>query len=188
MNHNGRVIRVLFDEDEIAARNIELAREIASAGYNKLLVVAILNGSFVFAADLIRSLHWVCAEDEAFSAGTPSPEIAFIAASSYVGGTESSGNVELGGFNTDVKGREVLIVDDILESGRTLAKVRGELLKRGAKKVDIAVLLRKKGKILRALQPLKADFVGFDCPNEFVFGYGMDSAGKWRQLPHICYV
>jgi hypoxanthine phosphoribosyltransferase len=169
----GRNIRVLYDAQAIAARNDEMAKEIAAAGYKDLLVVSILKGSFVFAADLIRALH---------DAGM-SPEVEFITLSSYRTGTVSAGEVKvLRDIETDVSGREVLLVDDILESGRTLAFARDLMLSRGASRVGIAVLLDKPGKLA---QPIKADHVGFTCPDLFVVGYGMDVAHAFRELPFV---
>jgi hypoxanthine phosphoribosyltransferase len=169
----GRDIRVLFDADEIAVRNAEMAQEIARSGYVDLLVVSILKGSFVFAADLIRALH---------GAGL-SPEVEFLTLSSYRTGTTSAGTVTvLRDIETDVRGRDVLLIDDILESGRTVAFARNLMLGRGARRADIAVLLEKPGK--RA-QPVEADHVGFLCPDLFVVGYGMDVAHAFRELPFV---
>jgi hypoxanthine phosphoribosyltransferase len=169
----GRNIRVLYDAGSITARNAELAKEIAAAGYRDLLVVSILKGSFVFAADLIRALH---------DAGM-SPEVEFITLSSYRSGTVSAGEVTvLRDIETDVSGREVLLVDDILESGRTLAFARDLMVSRGASRVGIAVLLDKPGKLA---QPLQADHVGFTCPDLFVVGYGMDVGHAFRELPFV---
>ena len=169
----GRNVRVLFDVPAIAARNVEMAREIATAGYVDLLVVSILKGSFIFAADLIRALH---------TAGL-APEVEFLSLSSYRTGTESSGEVTvLRDIETDVAGRDVLIIDDILESGRTLAYAKGLMASRGAHRVGLAVLLEKPGKLA---QPLKADHVGFTCPDLFVVGYGMDVAHAFRELPYV---
>ena len=169
----GRTIRVLVDAETIAARNIEVAREIARAGYRNLLVISILKGSFVFAADLLRALH---------GAGL-SPEVEFMSLSSYRTGTTSSGKVTLiRDIESDVTGRDVLLIDDILESGRTIAFARDLMLKRGAKRVAVAVLLEKPGKLAR---PIKADHVGFVCPDLFVVGYGMDAAHAFRELPFV---
>ena len=169
----GRSIRVLFDAEAIAARNQELAKEIAAAGYRDLLVVSVLKGSFVFAADLIRALH---------GAGL-APEVEFISLSSYRDATVSSGTVTLvRDVESDVKGRDVLLVDDILESGRTLAFARDLMVERGANRVALAVMLEKPGKLA---QPLGADHVGFVCPDLFVVGYGMDVAHAFRELPYI---
>jgi hypoxanthine phosphoribosyltransferase len=169
----GRTIRVLFDAETIAARNREIAREIAKAGYRNLLVVSILKGSFVFAADLLRALH---------DAGL-SPEVEFIALGSYGAGTTSSGAVRLvRDIESDVAGRDVLIIDDILESGRTIAFARSLMVERGAARADVAVLLEKPGKLA---QPLTAEYVGFSCPDVFVVGYGMDAAHAFRELPFV---
>ena len=169
----GRSIRVLYDIPEIAARNAELAAEIAASGYRDLLFFSILKGSFVFAADLIRALH---------DAGM-SPEVEFITLSSYRTGTVSTGEVTvLRDIETDVAGRDVLLVDDILESGRTLAFARDLMRGRGANRVDIAVLLDKPGKLA---QPIVADHVGFTCPDLFVVGYGMDVGHAFRELPFV---
>lgn len=169
----GRNIRVLLDAPTIAQRNVEIAQEIATAGYVDLLVVSVLKGSFIFAADLIRALHTVGL----------SPEVEFITLSSYRTGTESSGEVTvLRDIDTDVAGRDVLLIDDILESGRTLAFARDTMLARGAHRVGVAVMLEKPGKLT---QPLKADHVGFTCPDLFVVGYGMDVAHAFRELPFV---
>ncbi len=169
----GRTIRVLFDAETIAARNREIASEIAEEGYRNLLVVAILKGSFVFAADLLRALH---------DAGL-SPEVEFLSLSSYGAGTASSGEVRLvRDIESDVAGRDVLLIDDILESGRTLAFARALMVKRGAARAAVAVLLEKPGKLV---QPLKAEHVGFVCPDLFVVGYGMDAAHAFRELPFV---
>ena len=169
----GRSIRVLYNAETIARRNAEMAREITTADYVDLLVVSILKGSFVFAADLIRALH---------GAGL-SPEVEFLSLSSYRSGTSSSGKVTvLRDIESDVSGRDVLLIDDILESGRTLAFAQDLVTKRGARRADIAVLLDKPGK--RA-QPLEADHVGFVCPDLFVVGYGMDVGHAFRELPFV---
>jgi hypoxanthine phosphoribosyltransferase len=169
----GRSLRVLFDAETIAARNLTLAAEIAAAGYDNLLVVSILKGSFVFAADLIRALH---------GAGL-APEVEFISLSSYRAGTTSSGKVKLiRDVESDVKGRHILLIDDILESGRTIAFAKKLMMKRGASRVGVAVLLEKPGKLA---QPLKAEHVGFVVPDLFVVGYGMDVAHAFRELPFV---
>lgn len=169
----GRSLRVLYSAEMIAERNLELAQEIAEAGYKNLLVISILKGSFVFAADLIRALH---------GAGL-APEVEFMSLSSYQEGTTSSGRVKLvRDIDSDVAGRDVLLVDDILESGRTLTFARKLMEKRGANRVALAVLLHKPGKLAK---PMKADHVGFECPDLFVVGYGMDHAHAFRELPYV---
>ena len=169
----GRRIRVLFDAPTIARRNAELAREISAAGYADLLVVSILKGSFIFAADLIRALH---------EAGL-SPEVEFLSLSSYQSGTVSSGKITiLRDVESDVAGRNLLLIDDILESGRTIDFAKQTMIERGARRVGIVVLLEKPGKRARAVE---ADHVGFVCPDLFVVGYGMDVAHAFRELPFV---
>jgi hypoxanthine phosphoribosyltransferase len=166
-------VRVLFDAETIAQRNRALAAEIKAAAPERLLVVAVLKGSFIFAADLIRALH---------AAGL-APEVEFVSLSSYREGTVSSGTVAiLHDVESDVHGRDVLLVDDILESGRTLAYAKDLFAARGARRVLTCVLLEKPGK--RAVE-LNPDFVGFHCPDLFVVGYGMDVAHAYRQLPFV---
>lgn len=168
----GKTIDVLFPAEEIARRNLELAKEIALRDFHDLLVVSILKGSFVFAADLIRAMH---------GAGL-SPEVEFILISSYGAGTTSGEVRILRDIDTSVEGRDVLIIDDILESGKTLAFTRDLMLGRGAKSVSITVLLDKRGRRQTAVE---ADFVGFDCPDHFVVGYGVDVAHTFRELPFV---
>ncbi len=166
-------IRVLFDAATIARRNEALALQIKAAAPQNLLVIAVLKGSFIFAADLIRALHDVGLE----------PEVEFISLSSYRDGTVSTGTVTiLHDVESDVRGRDVVLVDDILESGRTLAYAKDLFAARGARRVLTCVLLEKPGK--RAVS-LDADFVGFQCPDLFVVGYGMDVAHAFRQLPFV---
>lgn len=166
-------VKTLFDADTIAARNGELAKAIASTQFENLLVVAVLRGSFVFAADLIRALH----------AAGMAPQIEFIQLASYRKATTSSGQVDIvRDIDSDVDGRDVILIDDILESGRTLAFAKDLLMARGAKSVRTCVLLDKKNK--RAVN-FEADWVGFDCPDMFVVGYGMDVAHAFRELPFV---
>lgn len=170
---NQQRIRVLYDEETIAARNAEMAAAIAADSPPDLLVVAVLKGSFMFVADLIRAMH---------RAGM-SPQVEFVHLSSYRAATVSSGQVEiLRDVQSDVRGRQVLLVDDILESGRTLAFAKDLLSARGAARVSAAVLLEKPGKRAVTIEP---DYVGFECPDLFVVGYGMDVAHSYRQLPYV---
>ena len=168
----GKNIEVLFPAEAIARRNLELASEIAAHRFQGLLVVSVLKGSFIFAADLIRAMH---------GAGL-APEIEFILVSSYGSGTTSGDVKILRDIDAPVAGRDVLLIDDILESGKTLKFTRELILSRGAKSVHIAVLLDKRGRRQTALE---ADFVGFDCPDRFVVGYGMDAGHYFRELPFV---
>jgi hypoxanthine phosphoribosyltransferase len=150
-----------------------LAGDIAGAGLQDLLAVAVLKGSFVFAADLIRALYRVGL----------SPEVDFISLSSYRAGTRSLGRIEiLRDIETDVHGRNVLLIDDILESGRTLAFAKDLIMARGAARVLSCVLLDKP--VVRAAN-ITADIRAFECPNVFVVGYGMDLAHRFRELPFV---
>ena len=166
-------IEVVFSAAEIADKIGVLAAAIAAAKMENLLVVAILKGSFVFAADLIRAMH---------KAGL-SPEVDFISLSSYRKSTTSSGAVEiLRDVESDVEGRNILLVDDILESGRTLAFAKDLMVARGARQVATCVLLNKP--VPRAVE-VDADFVAFKCPDVFVIGYGMDIGHRYRELPFV---
>lgn len=166
-------IEVIFSPEEIAGRIETLAGEIADRRLDDLLVIAILKGSFIFAADLIRALHGVGL----------SPEVDFLTLASYRDQTTSSGRVEiLRDIQTDVAGRNILIVDDILESGRTIAYAKDLLAARGAKQILTCVLLDKPVERAAAID---ADLRAFECPDVFVVGYGMDLAHKYRELPFV---
>lgn len=166
-------IRVLFSSEDIQKRVQEIANSLANKPLNQLLVVAVLKGSFMFAADLLRAMH---------RAGL-TPHVEFVHLSSYRESTTSSGQVDiLKDVTSDVRGRDILLIDDILESGRTLAFAKDLLTARGAHSVQTAVLLEKPDK--RAVS-INADYVGFVCPDQFVVGYGMDVAHAYRELPFV---
>ena len=169
-------IQTLFDEAAIAKRIEELAYEIAAKKLNNLLVVAVLKGSFIFAADLARAMH----------RAKLSPEMEFLHLSSYGTGIQSSGKIKvLRDVESNVEGRDVLLIDDILESGQTLEFAQKNLIQRGAKSVQIVALLDKSE---HRNTEIVADFVGFKCPDKFVVGYGMDMGYAYRQLPYIGYL
>lgn len=170
----GKSIDVLFSASAIARRNLELAREISSHSYDDLLVISILKGSFIFAADLIRAMHDV----------GMAPEVEFMMLSTYGKGTTAGETRLVRDVDSDVAGRDVLLIDDILESGRTLTFARNLFTERGAKSVSVAVLLDKRIK-RDADTPVDAEFVGFECPDHFVVGYGMDVAHAFRELPFV---
>lgn len=166
-------INVIFSAEQISQRIRVLAKEVACSKPDDLLVVAILKGSFVFAADLIRALH---------AAGV-SPEVDFMTLASYRKSKKSSGEIEiLRDLETDVSRRNVLLVDDILESGRTLAYAKDLIAARGAGRVLTCVLLDKP--VPRSAE-IEADLTAFRCPDVFVVGYGMDLAHKYRELPFV---
>lgn len=166
-------IRCLFDEKVIAERVDQLALEIAGQMPPDLLVVAVLRGSFIFAADLIRAMHRVGLQ----------PQVDFITLSSYGLAKSSSGKVNLVRDLSDpVDGRHILLIEDMVESGLTLVAAKSHLSKLGAASVKVCALLDKAGS---RQVPIDPDFVGFACPPEFVIGYGLDQAGYYRELPFI---
>ncbi len=168
----GKDIEILFSASTIARRNLELAKNIAQEAGENLLIISVLKGSFIFAADLIRAMHDAGAE----------PDVEFIMISSYGSGTTSSEINLLRDVDSDVEGRNILLVDDILESGKTLKFTRELMLSRGAKSVSVAVLLDKR---MRRTSDIEPDYVGFDCPDYFVVGYGMDVGHAFRELPYV---
>ncbi|KAA0968590.1 hypoxanthine phosphoribosyltransferase [Aureimonas fodinaquatilis] len=168
----GKQIETLYSSEAIAHEVERMASEIAANARPDMLVVSVLKGSFVFAADLIRALH---------HAGV-APEVEFITLSSYGSGTVSTEVKVLRDIDSNVQGRQVLLVDDILESGRTLKYARDLMLSRGADSVELAVLLDKP---MRRKTDINAEHVGFDCPDHFVVGYGMDVGHAFRELPFV---
>jgi len=163
--------RVLFREDEIVAAIDRVAADVAAAfGAEDFTVVSVLKGSFVFAADLVRRL--------------PGPlRLSFAVATSYRDGT-APGPLELEHFPPDaeVAGRSILLVDDILDTGRTLLALHRELLRRGARDVRTCVFLDKRSRRENGLEP---DFRCFEVEDVFVVGYGLDHAGLHRNLPYV---
>jgi hypoxanthine phosphoribosyltransferase len=169
----GPELEVIFTPEAIAHRLEEIASTIAADRLESLMVVAILKGSFVFAADLIRALHTVGL----------APEVDFMTLSSYRKARTSSGQVTiLRDMDLEVRDRNVLIVDDVLDSGRTLAFAKDLISARGAKSIRTCVLLDKNSKRAVSLEP---DYCAFECPDTFVVGYGMDVAHRYRELPFV---
>ncbi|MEM9080942.1 MAG: hypoxanthine phosphoribosyltransferase [Verrucomicrobiota bacterium] len=168
---NADIAKVLIDEDVIVRRLDALAeRVLADFEGEEIYVVGILTGALVFMADLLRRLPVAM-------------HIETISVASYHGGTESSGVVEfLDARVPDVEGRQVLLIDDILDTGRTLKAVKEKLFQLGAKEVRTAVLLSKDK--MRA-EEVDADYVGFEMGDEFVVGYGLDYRGRYRNLPFV---
>jgi len=165
------VERVLLSESELSARVTALADELRAVyGKDEPTVIAVLKGSVLFVADLIRRL--------------PIPlRLAFLQAESYRQGTRP-GTLELGPLPpaAELQGRRVLLVDDILDSGRTLDAIRARLRAAGAREVRTCVLLDKPAR--RAVE-LEAEHVGFRVADHFVVGYGLDFAGRYRNLPYV---
>jgi hypoxanthine phosphoribosyltransferase len=163
----------LFTSDAIESRLDMLAHEIAAAMPKDFAAVAILKGSFIFAADLIRAL----------TAHGLNPDVDFMTLASYGLGTTSSGTVRLlRDVEVEVAGRHVLLIDDILDSGRTVAFARAHMEAKGAAAIRTCVLLDKTS---GRRGTFRADFAGFACPPAFVVGYGMDHAHKYRGLPFV---
>jgi hypoxanthine phosphoribosyltransferase len=165
-------ITPLFSAETIARRIDALARDIAACDLHELIIVAVLKGSFIFAADLIRALagHGL------------HPEIDFMFLASYGTGTTGGDVKILRDVESALQDRDVVIVDDILDSGRTLAFAKDLLQQRGARSVKTCILLDKQVPRAVAVTP---DFAGFECPDLFVVGYGMDLAHRYRELPFI---
>ena len=162
---------VLLTAEEIARRVEELGAGIRrDYGDRPLTILAVLHGAVVFVSDLIEHLG-----------GEVALEV--VEATSYGDGTASSGQVTLRRYaQLDLAGRDVLIVDDIVDSGRTLAAVRGAVEAMGARSSRACVLLDKPS---RREVPVEIDYLGFEVPDVFVVGYGLDHAGRHRDLPHI---
>ena len=163
--------KVLVNEQQIGQRLDQLAQQIDQDYQDReLLLVGVLKGAVMVMADLSRRLHSALTMD-------------WMAVSSYGSGTKSSGVVRiLKDLDTDVHGRHVLVVEDIIDSGLTLSWLTGNLRSRGAASVEIAALLRKPS---AAQAPVDVKYVGFDIPSEFVVGYGLDYAESFRNLPFV---
>lgn len=166
----------LISANEIRERVATLAREIVAV-YNYDILISALTGAYMFAADLSRELA------KAEGAKAPQKKIAFIKASSYGDSTESSGKLQVHGLEKiDLRGKRILMVDDIADTGTTLLGICKMLKEGGAQEVRTCVLLNKQE---RREVNITADFVGFEIANEFVVGYGLDYANDYRFLPDI---
>jgi hypoxanthine phosphoribosyltransferase len=164
-------MRVLLSSEELAAGVERLSAEVrAAVGRRPLTVVGVLTGSIMVVADLIRRLEGPV-------------QVSMVWASSYRGTATRPGELELRlDLLPDLAGQDVLLVDDIFDTGHTLEALLDELGRRGAASVRSLVLLRKEGRAEVSIEP---DFVGFDIPDEFVVGYGLDFDGAWRHLPYL---
>ncbi len=163
--------KILVSEEELCSINARLGAQITKdfAGKN-LLVLGILKGCVFFMTDLVRNIELPLSID-------------FMSVSSYGSGTESTGHVKITkDIDIDLSGYDVLLVEDILDSGRTLKYVSDILKTRGANSISIVTLLDKPD---RRVAPVKPDYVGCDVPDEFVVGYGLDYDQKYRNLPYI---
>ena len=164
--------RIVYDEATIAARVGELGREISEyhAAAENLLLIGILKGAFVFTSDLIRRI-------------TRPIEVDFLMAASYGSGTRSSGEVRiLYDPKIPLVDRDVVLVEDVVDSGTTLNRLVPLLRERGPRSLELCALLHKRLPARMALEPR---WVGFDAPDEFLVGYGLDYNEEFRQLPFI---
>ncbi|WP_412988790.1 hypoxanthine phosphoribosyltransferase [Pediococcus siamensis] len=168
---NDDIERVLYSQADIAEACGRLGKQLTADYQDKVpVVISVLSGAVFFTTDVLRQM-------EVYT------QIDFIDVSSYNGGTHSSGEVRLvTDISQDVSGRDVLIIEDIVDTGRTLKFIIDLLKDRHAKSVKVCTLLDKPaGRVLEA----KADYVGFVVPDEFVVGYGLDYKGEYRNLPYV---
>lgn len=168
-------LEVLFSEGDIASRIKELGAEITAEYAGKdLVLVSVLKGSCIFLADLMRVVDLPM-------------KIDFMAVSSYKDGTKSTGDVEiLKDLSNPIRDKHVLVVEDIIDTGLTLSRLLEILGSRGAASIKLASFLDKPEP--RIKKELKIDYTGFVVPNKFVVGYGLDAAGRYRNLPFIAVV
>lgn len=165
------IVKVLYSEEQLKKRVEELGAEIFEQFKDKdPLFLGVLKGSCIFMADLVRACQI-------------KSELEFIAVSSYQNGTKSSGVVQITrDLQQDITGRDIIVVEDILDSGNTLYFLKNYFLTKGAASVSVATLFDKPA---RRVKPIAADFAGFEVPDEFIVGYGLDYAQKYRNLPYV---
>ena len=176
MNEPRRVrLEPLISDTQIRVRLEELVHEIArDAGGRELVAIGLLKGSFMFMADLVRLL---------FAHKIPLL-LDFMVVESYGSATVSSGHVSMArDITTNIAGRRVLLVDDIIDTGRTLSVVAEHLREQGPESLKTCVFLDKPD---RRVVPFEADYVGFTIPDRFVVGYGLDFDSRYRELPYLC--
>ncbi len=170
--HND-IDRILFSEEEIAARVAEIGAGISEDfkdAEDGIILISVLRGAAIFMADLARQITIPC-------------EMDYMAVSSYGNGAKSSGVVRiLKDLSSKIEGRHVVIAEDILDSGLTLRYLLKNLQARNPKSLTVATLLRKK---TRAQAKIDCAYIGFECPDEFIVGYGLDYAERYRNLPYI---
>jgi hypoxanthine phosphoribosyltransferase len=168
-------LEILITEEDIRTRVDELGAEITrDYASGDLVLVSVLKGSCVFLADLMRAIDLRLTID-------------FMSVSSYKDGTQSTGDVEiLKDLSNSIRGKDVLVVEDIIDTGLTLSRLLDILGTRGANSIKLASFLDKPEP--RIKKELKVDYTGFQVPNKFVVGYGLDAAGRYRNLPFIAVV
>lgn len=167
--HND-VKEILFSEQDIHDMSVKLGKQIDEdyKDCDSLILLGLLKGSVPFLAELMKRISVPVTMD-------------FMQAKSYVGSTSGELTIKKD-IDQDVKGQHILIVEDILDTGKTLSTVKQKLIERGAASVKVATMLDKKeGRII----PFEADYIGFECPNEFIVGFGLDYNEHYRELPYI---
>lgn len=171
MDQHEDILKILLTQQQLQQKCAEMGAQITQDYQGKeVLLVTVLKGAVVYLADLMRHINLPCGID-------------FMVVSSYAGGTKSSGVVKIvKDLDQDLSGRHILIVEDILDSGRTLSYLTGLLQSRNPASIRIATLLDKPSRRQVALQ---ADYVGYQVPDEFVVGYGLDFNEKYRNLPYV---
>ena len=170
-NMDQDILKVLITQDEIQARTQELGDRLYERFHDKNpMFVGVLNGCFIFMADLVRAAQL-------------KSEVEFIGLSSYKNATKSSGSVQITrDLQRDINGRDIIGVEDILDSGNTPAFLKDYMLAKGAKSITIVTLLDKPARREKAIT---ADLAGFVVPDEFVVGYGLDYCQQYRNMPYI---
>ena len=171
MSQRDDILKVLYSAEELKAKCAEMGAQITRDYQGKnLVLVTVLKGAVVYMADLMRCIDLPCTID-------------FMVVSSYGSGTKTSGVVKIvKDLDQDLSGRDILIVEDILDSGMTLAYLKGLLQSRNPASIRIATLLDKPS---RRKADIRADYVGYQVPDEFVVGYGLDYDEKYRNLPFV---
>ena len=170
-NMDQDILKVLITEDEIRNRTQELGDQLYDRFHDKNpMFVGVLSGCFIFMADLVRAAQL-------------KSEVEFIGLSSYQNATKSSGVVQITrDLQRDISGRDIIVVEDILDSGNTLAFLKSYLMAKGAKSISIVTLLDKPSRREKAVE---ADLSGFVVPDEFVVGFGLDYCQQYRNMPYI---
>ncbi len=163
--------RIFFSAEQLQKRVSELGDQLTRDFYDKNpLIIGVLKGSFVFMADLMRNIKTYC-------------DIDFMAVSSYGNGTTTTGAVKITkDLSYDVQGRHIILIEDILDSGVTLSYLKNYIEAREPESMSICALLDKPARRRSQIEP---NYVGFICPDEFIVGYGLDYAERYRNLPYI---
>lgn len=168
---NKDIERILLSEEEIAAKVKELGAQISADYADKNpIIISVLKGSFMFMADLVRAVTVPCTVD-------------FMSVSSYGSGTTSSGEVKIvKDFDESIAGRHIIVVEDILDSGRTLSYLMKNMKARGAASISLCTFLDKPD---RRVVPVEVAYKGFTVPDAFIVGYGLDYDQQYRNLPYV---